>query len=257
MKKYFCSGDIHSFFDEWQIALNTKGFDINNPDHVIIICGDLFDRGPQTIECFEFVKKLAEENRLIYVRGNHEDLLEMCIHSIKRRSNRGSHHKSNGTIKTLSHFMNCSEYDILCDCYDSRQFENVTNELFDFFDTHLVNYFELGDKVFVHGWVPTTSDEEGHLIVHDNWRDGGWPDARWECGFDNWICNLIPEGKTVVCGHWHTSYGWSQFRGRSEWGPDAEFTPFIAEGIIAVDACTVYTHMVNVVVFDEEGNLLE
>lgn len=257
MKKYFCSGDIHSFFDEWQMSLQNKGFDKNDPEHTVIICGDLFDRGPQTIECFEFVKKLAKENRLIYVRGNHEELLEMCIHSIKRRSKLGSHHKSNGTIKTLSHFMNCNEYDILCNIFNFKQFDEVTNELFDFFDTHLVNYFELGDKVFVHGWVPTTSDEEGHTIVHDNWRDGGWSDARWECGFDNWRCNLIPEGKTVVCGHWHTSYGWSKFRGRSEWGSDAEFTPFIDDGIIAVDGCTAYTHMVNVVVFDEGGNLIE
>lgn len=257
MKKYFCSGDVHSFYDEWIIALKNKGFELNNPKHNIIICGDLFDRGDQTIECYEFVRTLLEQNRLVYVRGNHEDLLERCAHHLRQRKNIEYCHKSNGTIKTLSHFMNCTEYDILCYCFDTNKFDAVTNELFEFFDKHLVNYFELGDKVFVHGWVPTTSDEEGHIIVHDNWRDGGWSDARWECGFNDWERNLIPDGKTVVCGHWHTSYGWSKFRGRSEWGPDAEFVPFIDDGIIAVDGCTVYTHMVNVVVFDEEGNLLE
>ena len=31
--KYFVSSDIHGFFDEWQSALNEKGFDLNNPEH--------------------------------------------------------------------------------------------------------------------------------------------------------------------------------------------------------------------------------
>lgn len=257
MKKYFCSGDIHSFYDEWIIALKNKGFELNNPEHNIIICGDLFDRGDQTIECYEFVRTLLEQNRLVYVRGNHEDLLERCAHDLRQRKNIEYYHKSNGTIKTLSHFMNCTVYDILCYCFDANKFEEITDELLEFFDKHLVNYFELGDKVFVHGWVPKTDDCEGHIIVHENWRDGDWSEARWACGFDSWGCKLIPEGKTVVCGHWHTSYGWAKFRGRYEWGSDAEFTPFIDNGIIALDACTSYTKMVNVVVFDEGGNLIE
>ena len=46
--KYFVSSDIHGFFDEWQNALTDKGFDLNNPEHKIILCGDLFDRGSQS-----------------------------------------------------------------------------------------------------------------------------------------------------------------------------------------------------------------
>lgn len=53
--KYFVSGDIHGFFDEWQNALNEKGFDLNNPEHKIILCGDLFDRGSQPKEIIDFV----------------------------------------------------------------------------------------------------------------------------------------------------------------------------------------------------------
>lgn len=256
MTKYFCSGDVHSFFDEWMISLQDKSFDINNVEHKIILCGDLFDRGEDSLKCYDFVTRMKDENRLIYVRGNHEDLLVQCVQDIKR-GHISYHHISNGTIKTLSHFMNCSEYDILCNCIDSNIFNEVTDKLLSFINNTSINYFELGDKVFVHGWVPTTVDENNHKIVHQNWRDGDWPHARWQCGFDAWRCKLIPDGKTVVCGHWHTSYGWSEFRGRSEWGQDAEFTPFIDNGIIAVDACTACTHMVNVVVFDEHGNLIK
>ena len=49
MIKYFCSSDVHSFYTEWMLALASKGFDINNPEHKIIVCGDLFDRGDEVI----------------------------------------------------------------------------------------------------------------------------------------------------------------------------------------------------------------
>ena len=46
-------------------------------------------------------------------------------------------------------------------------------------------------------------------------------------------------GKTIVCGHWHSSYGHSKFEGkRTEFGKDADFIPYAALGIIALDACT-------------------
>ena len=48
--KYFVSSDIHGFFDKWQSALKDKGFDLESPEHKIILCGDLFDRGSQPIK---------------------------------------------------------------------------------------------------------------------------------------------------------------------------------------------------------------
>lgn len=43
MDKYFVFSDVHSFYDELMNALDDKGFNINNQEHVIISCGDLFD----------------------------------------------------------------------------------------------------------------------------------------------------------------------------------------------------------------------
>lgn len=40
-KKLFISSDIHGFFDEWSVALKEAGFDIDNPDHIIVVLGDL------------------------------------------------------------------------------------------------------------------------------------------------------------------------------------------------------------------------
>ena len=58
--------------------------------------------------------------------------------------------------------------------------------------------------------------------------------------------------KNIVCGHWHTSYGHSTYEKRgSEFGEDADFSPYIAPGIIAIDACTAHTGMVNCVVISD------
>ena len=46
-KKFFVVADVHSFYDEMKQELDTAGFDINNPDHILVSCGDVLDRGPK------------------------------------------------------------------------------------------------------------------------------------------------------------------------------------------------------------------
>ena len=96
MKTLFCLADVHSFYDEMIEALNEAGYDINNPDHIIMHCGDLLDRGPKPIECLKFINNIPS-NRKILIRGNHEDLLEEVF-------DRGKflwHDIQNGTMKTI------------------------------------------------------------------------------------------------------------------------------------------------------------
>ena len=54
MMKYFAVSDCHGFYSNLMFALKNAGFDINNPEHILIVCGDLFDRGEQPKEIFEF-----------------------------------------------------------------------------------------------------------------------------------------------------------------------------------------------------------
>lgn len=64
---------------------------------------------------------------------------------------------------------------------------------------------------------------------------------------------VIAPHKTIVCGHWHTSYGHARIEGvGSELGADADFSPCRAAGIIALDACTARSHRVNCVVIEDE-----
>jgi len=41
MKKYFVASDTHSFYTPFIKELNKTGFDLNNEEHILIICGDL------------------------------------------------------------------------------------------------------------------------------------------------------------------------------------------------------------------------
>lgn len=55
MPKLFCVSDIHGFYDEFKSALDTAGFDKDNPEHWLISCGDHFDRGSKPKEVLRFV----------------------------------------------------------------------------------------------------------------------------------------------------------------------------------------------------------
>jgi serine/threonine protein phosphatase 1 len=252
--KYFVVSDVHSYFKEMLDALYEKGFVLDNKEHKLIICGDLFDRGDKTVKLFEFVKELSAQGRLIYIKGNHEDLLQDCLNDIRAGRVPGGHHFHNGTVKTICQFCGQNEWII----YDPTWRDKICQTMqpiLDFIDENCVDYAEIGDYVFVHGWIPSFY----HL---NDFRDGDWNDwreARWLNGMDMWRnpANRV-NGKTIVCGHWHCSWGWSHIRmERKEWPQknrkdwQKSFEPFVDDGIIALDACTAYSSLVNVLVIEE------
>lgn len=251
--KYFVVSDVHSFYDELMVALNEKGFEKDNPAHILVVCGDLFDRGDQTVQLFEFVKELNAQNRLIYIRGNHEDLLFDCVDELKKKYTPGRHHFSNGTVKTICQFCGQSEW-IIHDPASRSQVLDTIQPILDFIDKNCVDYAEIGDYICVHGWIPTF----GHL---KDFRDGDksdWKEARWSNGMNMWRnpVNRV-KGKTIICGHYHCSWGWSHIRQeRKEWPQSnrkdwlKSFEPFIDDGIIAIDACTAYSGKMNCIVIE-------
>lgn len=270
MIKYFCCSDIHSFFEEWMDALTENGFELNNPDHHIVICGDLFDRGPDAVKCYEFVKTMTFFKRCHYVRGNHEDLLCDFYHDLKYQNWIGHHHFSNGTVDTVVQLLGLSnKYDLLHNLYSREHFEKSMTDILDFFQDNCVDYFEAGDHIFVHGWVPCTSEDK--VIYHgqkefnsvypewpDNFdtveRDKMWEAARWINGMLAWAQGMRLEGKTIVCGHWHASFGNSRIHGHGEeFGPTACFDTFIDKGIVALDGCTAISGKVNCYVLEVDN----
>ena len=239
MKKYFVTSDIHSFYTIFHNALLDAGWEQDNPNHILIICGDVFDRGNEAKELLDYLLSIPEE-RLILIRGNHEDLLDACIDEIELDKSVNEVHYYNGTLGTIEQLVG---KDILL-----YQPEQVKAALKDYYK--LINrckdYYELGDYVFVHGWVPNLVCDSHGLLVTNKY---GWEKARWKNGMQEWSLGSHIEGKTVVCGHWHTSFGNYNYHniGSGEFEKDSSFEPFIDKGIIALDACTAYSHKVNVV----------
>lgn len=256
-KKYFVTSDVHGFLDELIVALDEKGFEKDNKDHILCICGDLLDRGPKAVELFEFVKELQEQDRFVYVVGNHESLLFDCMREIKCGRVPGQHHFHNGTVGTICQF--CGEN--VWVMYDPTRRDKILETMqpvLDFISDNCIDYAEIGDYVLVHGWIPCYQGL-------DDFRDAtsdDWERARWENGMEMWRnprCRV--EGKTVVCGHWHCSWGWShlrqerkEFPQKNRKGWEKSFEPFVDDGIIAIDACTAYSGLCNVIVIEEDKN---
>lgn len=253
MKTYFVISDIHGFYTEMKMALYKNGFRINNKEHIIILCGDAFDRGLETVKVYKFLKRLNNQNRLIYIRGNHEDLLFDCVRELKEKGGVASlHHYHNRTVDTVAQFMN----------------ENLLDEVLEFIDKNTIDYYETKNYVFVHGWVPyvlqdghSPNQKEGELSVvmypriNLNANKEMWEHARWENGMAAWKLGAIIPDKTIVCGHWHCSWGNYNIhhKGSGDFEKDSLFEPFIDKGIIAIDACTAWTHKVNILVIDEKN----
>lgn len=248
--EWFVCSDIHSFYEQWMAALKKAGFDVNNDDHGIIMCGDLFDRGPDAVKCLELCQNLASRNRLVYIRGNHEDLLEECVDSLTkfgRLISESSYYISNGTVDTIAQFSGISKFDLIGGWFGAYELKECMDDVLSFIRETAVNYYEVGDNIFCHGWIP-----DG-----DDWRNASankWKDARWANGMANWYCGNNPFDKTVFCGHWHCSWGWAREDNDCEEFPthgsvnfEKCFEPFIKRGIVALDAATAYSGIVNIV----------
>lgn len=257
--KYFVTSDVHSFYTLLKKALDEAGFDINNPEHIFVHCGDLLDRGDMPRNCLKFVNSLPEERKIL-IRGNHEDLIEACI--VRKEFHAHDYH--NGTVGTM--------LDLGLDigsAYDGYTvFANVKhNDEYKTYIKSLRDFAEVGDYIFVHGWIPCGRDDDNkyhardiHYTFDEAWKDGDWDAARWINGMEAWHQGVRIPGKTIVCGHWHSSFGNSKYHNDGLEFPNtrstnpahryANFEPFIDDGIIAVDACTAFSHRVNCVVIE-------
>lgn len=239
--KYFVSGDIHGFYDEWQNALKDKGFDINNPNHKIILCGDLFDRGHQPKEIIDFV--LKHKDKVILIRGNHEDLMEQMIE--RNSSDYGDLCNSTAqTIVDLYPEWQISEFDLKKIAKETR-----LQEVLDM----CIDYYETKHYIFVHGWIPIV---ENCCIYDSEWRTARkarWEKARWSNPVEMFRYEIYEPNKTIVCGHWHCSALWHEQNPDKyeEFGDKAKFEPFITKNMIAIDACTAYSKKINVLIIEE------
>lgn len=247
-KTLFVVSDIHSFYSELKVALDKAGFNENNENHWLIVCGDAFDRGDESEKLLHFLMSLE---RKVLIRGNHDSLLEECC----KRGFALYHDISNGTVKTID--------DIGCD----EDFEKCCKYTFmktQAYRDALVNYFETENYIFVHSWIPTICEgvsKPWHRYgrvdrYNEDWRKastGDWDSAMWGNPFELAELGLNKTGKTMVFGHWHCSTGWAKAENRSEFASDAKWDIYHDEinNTIGIDRCTAHTKEVNVLILED------
>lgn len=285
-KRYFVVSDIHSHYTPLMEALDEAGYDAKNRNHVLIVCGDVFDRGDETLEVLRFLKSLPKTRR-VFIRGNHELLLKECYED----GYFSDDDVSNGTEKTLCHLsgvdswrrfewfhkiavMSYEEWDAgyreIMKEHDEKPFKSkrAKNVIDWIFSDEWVNYYELGKYVFVHSWVPTKIWCDDKFKMHEkvlkDWRTAPqieWYKAMWGNPCDHYLAKSLPEDKTIVCGHWdvmtfHTRLGHDRdgYKNRDI---------YYSDRLIALDACTAMEpHICNVLVisgdkcYDRHGNVL-
>ena len=193
--KYFVVSDVHDHCDLLQKALESNGFDEDNENHRLIICGDAFYSGPQPGELFVFLHELHNKGKLIFVRGNHD--LELLDNLNNGRFGR----KANRTcaaliVKRLTERTDLTDEELIAEC--SRL--GFTQFLSDV----PVWHYETDHYVFCHGFIPTVKKQ-----YDPDWR--GADEKRWRSAvtsdgmYLSMRCGISEPNKTIVFGHYSTA----------------------------------------------------
>ncbi len=240
-RKLFVVTDIHGHYTLLRRTLDAAGFDNWDDRHLLVCCGDYFDRGTENLMVLKYMERIRHK---VLLRGNHEDMLL----EIFRTGRLQPYHYLNGTAETMVEFF--GKYALDGDTGEidfsgkTRMLDRVTE-----FIEGLGTYYETDDYVFTHGWLPTLPTEEG-CRIDPNWRQASpeaWKKARWIRWPDMYhTCDRLPD-KTIVCGH-VPSFRAAAFDSAR---PKNSAAPFRGKGMIALDAGTATTGALNVLVLDE------
>lgn len=246
MKKFVIT-DIHGHYEEMLNALNDAGYHKNNPDHLLISLGDLFDRGPASDKVFEYVMSIKNK---ILIRGNHDLMLERLFKSKKPLFD--DVYSRNGVIDSVCQITRVNGY--LDAFYRLKSMVSVK----EYFDC-LRWFYEDEYRIYVHSWVPFDDDGYSYKSFRNS-KDAAWIDACWcnpferyEFGYNN---NILPD-KTIVFGHWSTSYAHHWYEGVGEEMPTKNninnccLDIYKNADIVALDGCTYLTNRVNVLVVED------
>ncbi len=292
-KIHFVVSDIHGFYNELLVGLGKAGYDKNDDNHILVVAGDVFDRGPGAIEVYEYLKSIPQD-RLVLLKGNHEDLyLELLGKDYPE-----GYDFSNETVDTFCQIAGM-EYApgkerIRTSLYLER-LRKSPRETKKAFGERIVSepayalwheireavaasevtawlrspawkdYFEVGDLIVTHSFLPLSESDGGHLRLVPNWRAEAtpkqWAEARWGCPWRNYQLGLFREesdaGKTLVCGHWHTADFFEHLAGMPK---NTNQSIYRGNNIIAIDGGVyhdwyedTYIHPQNVLVIAPTG----
>jgi serine/threonine protein phosphatase 1 len=239
LKKLFVVSDIHGHATILKKALQDAGFDPQNTQHLLVCCGDCFDRGVENRAVLKYLRSIPNK---VLIRGNHEDMLEQAM----LRGSISALEVRNGTINTLEEFFGADSIDKM----GKMQLNAAVKEELTKFIGEMVDYFETERYVFTHGWIPLHY-EWGEYKMRSDWRTASlaaWESARFTGWNQTYEQKMTLPGKTIVCGHRSAHYGYQFDAQRSPHCHD----PFYGKQMIAIDGLTIVSKQVNVLVLEDE-----
>ena len=166
--------DIHGEHDKFLKLLEKAEY--NSTCDLLIVCGDMIDRGNQNLDTIQTCQKLQQQGAVL-LKGNHEQFAQECIQDIilERPSEALQLWvMNNGGAVTYDELVNLSKAEL--------------KDLLSFL-RRLPLYFEIQNYIFVHAGVeakkPLDKNTEDELI----WSDDSF-----------YYCPTY-KGKTVIFGH--------------------------------------------------------
>lgn len=238
--KFYVMSDLHGFYTLAIKALTDAGFYDDQSSKKLILLGDCFDRGNEARAMESWLLKLLDDPDAILIKGNHEDLFEDLL--LKDFGQPRSHHVSNGTYDTA---LQLTGFDLGMAQVARTTFVKtaMATPYYKTIIPAMRDYYETEHYIFVHGYLPEQRD--WYNADAQEWRDAGWINGMA-------ASQLYHPDKTVVCGHWHASWGHAKIeKSAPEFGPGADFTPYFGEHVIGIDACTAYSKFVNCLVLED------
>ncbi|WP_071131623.1 metallophosphoesterase family protein [Enterococcus timonensis] len=224
MELVYVISDVHGCYDLMEQAL--EKFDPATMQLVLI--GDLMDRGPDSKKTWRKALELVEKYGAIYLKGNHEDILENFL---QNPADRLDNYLRNGGEVTMESFMHpgvLGEYSIeelavLWQNYYPQLLPSLQNRPY---------YYEFGDFIFVHAGVDLTLN---------NWKETSLHDLIWirepfHLGKNN-------TGKTIVFGHTITPHLHGDNQTTNLWQSDHK---------IGIDGGAVYGGTMHGVLFSKD-----
>ncbi len=235
-KKIFVVSDVHGHYTQLVNALKQAGFDKDDPEHLLVCCGDCFDRGDESLEVLQFFERLKHK---VLLRGNHEDMLLKLLTTGKLLQQ----HRINGTFNTLNSIFGKYAIDPAGDTIDFSGKTRTVDRLCQFIE-ETVDYYETQNYVFVHGWLPENAETpaaRASIPTH------AWETARLAQWIRHYDGSRPLSDKTLVCGHVPTFFAGSFDPDREKNNADI----FYGNGLIAIDAGTTDSKQINVLVLED------
>ena len=263
-KKMFIISDVHGYYDEMIKALEEAGYDENNSEHKLICLGDIFDRGAQSLAIYEYLKRLSDENKAIVLLGNHSLFLIQFLQGSYSPFN----YLHNGLNETIADFWHrTAPFESWCMLEGNCEMNQINYakwvdicrkdineeypELLPWLKS-LPKYFETKNYIMVHGAIDTKVADwhHPHCYIYSltDWDALDFNDGSF---FGEQIINT---DKTVIIGHFGTEQLRKMYQDiiKNDTGDTYDILYRDDNKIIAIDATTVISKLVNVLVIENE-----